>query len=117
VTVVDASAAVELLHALERAEPLSARLLVDGESLIRRFQRRGELTAAPGAAAIEDLRDLPVHRHTHEPLLERNWALRASVTTYDAACLALAEALDAPLVTCDTALASVPGVRVAVEVF
>lgn len=47
--------------------------------------------------------------------LDRIWELRRNVTAYDAAYLALAEALDAPLLTCDRALASAPGHRAAVE--
>jgi predicted nucleic acid-binding protein len=66
--------------------------------------------------AIEDLQDLPITRYAHEPLLDRIWQLRTNATVYDAAYLALAEALDAVLLTRDKALARIPGVKVVVEV-
>jgi predicted nucleic acid-binding protein len=59
---------------------------------------------------------LSIVRYPHDGLLERIWDLRANCTAYDAAYLALAEALDAPLLTFDKRLADVPGHRVAVEV-
>jgi len=66
--------------------------------------------------ALDDLLDLPLTRYPHEPLLERIWALRNNLTAYDAAYVALAEALDAPLVTCDGRMASAAGHHAAVEV-
>jgi len=130
VTVLDASAAVELLLALRRAEVLQERLfhafetlhaphLLDVEvaQVIRRYAARGEISAARGAQALADLREMRLTRYAHEPLLERVWQLRANASAYDATYLALAETLDVPLVTCDAALAAVPGVRAPVEVF
>ncbi len=55
--------------------------------------------------------------HPHTPLMERIWALGENLTAYDAAYVALAEALDAPLVTMDARLAQVPGHRAAVELY
>jgi len=55
-------------------------------------------------------------RYPHQILLTRIWDLRANATAYDAAYLALAEALAATLVTCDQALASIPGHAARVEV-
>jgi len=57
-----------------------------------------------------------MRRVPHAPLLERCWELRANLTVYDAAYVALAELIDAPLLTADAKLASVPGVTCAVEV-
>jgi predicted nucleic acid-binding protein len=50
------------------------------------------------------LASLPLHRHGHAPLLSRVWELRESMTAYDAAYIALAEGLEAPLLTCDAKL-------------
>ena len=68
------------------------------------------------AEAIADLADFDLHRHAHVDLLTRAWKLRENVTAYDAMYVALAEALDAPLVTCDTPLAKAPGHRAHIEV-
>jgi predicted nucleic acid-binding protein len=60
-----------------------------------------------GAEALTDLTDFPIARYPHFVLLSRIWQMRNDVTAYDAAYLALAEALDARLVTRDRALARV----------
>jgi predicted nucleic acid-binding protein len=65
---------------------------------------------------IGDLVAFPIQRYGHEPLLPRIWPLRHNVTAYEAAYLALAEALDAPLVTRDMRLANSPGHEARVEV-
>jgi len=130
VIVLDASAAVDLLldvpphgDAVARrlaAEPdgAAAPHLFDAEvgQVLRRFVLAGSVGADRAAAALEDLADLPLERFPHGPLLGRAFALRENATVYDALYLALAEALGAPLVTRDGALASVPGVRARVEV-
>jgi predicted nucleic acid-binding protein len=67
------------------------------------------------AAALEDLAALDIARYEHEPLLGRVWELRHTVTAYDAVYLALAEVLDAPLVTFDRRLAAAPGHTARVE--
>jgi predicted nucleic acid-binding protein len=54
-------------------------------------------------------------RHEHEPFLGRMWELRDNLPAYDAAYVALAETLDAPLVTLDARVASAPGHRARVE--
>lgn len=127
--VVDASAVLEMLLATADGERIARRLLAPGESLhaphlldlevaqvLRRFVRSRELSAQRGAEALEDLLDLPVTRYPHEPLLHRVWELRDNVTAYDAAYLALAEALDAPLLTRDERIGSAPGHSVRVEI-
>ena len=68
------------------------------------------------AEAIADLAGLDLHRHAHLDLLPRAWRLRENVTTHDAVYIALAEALDAPLITCDGPLAKAPGHRARIEV-
>lgn len=127
--VVDASAVLELLLASSLGARIARRLFAPGETLhapqvldlevaqvLRRFVRSRELSAQRGAEALLDLLDLPLTRYPHEPLMGRVWELRENVTAYDAAYLALAEALAAPLVTRDARLASAPGHSARVEV-
>ena len=66
--------------------------------------------------ALDDLRDLDLNRYPHDVLIDRIWELRHNASAYDAAYLALAEALDAPLLTSDGRLGSVPDSRAAIEV-
>ena len=78
-------------------------------------RRAGEVTTARAAEAITDLSDLDLHRHTHLDLLTRAWQLRENITAYDAMYVALAEALDATVITCDVPLAKAPGHRARIE--
>ena len=82
---------------------------------MRRYTRSGWLEPARGLEALEDLADLPHIRYPHDLFLPRIWELRHNVTAYDAVYLALAEALAAPLLTRDSALASVPAHRARIE--
>lgn len=121
--VLDASAVVEWFLGGERgekvatallepgAEPLVAPDLLDVEvaQAFRRLVRRGDVDEVRGAAAIDLLGRIPVERHPVRVLLPRVWALRANLTTYDAAYVSLAEALACPLITCDARLGSAPG--------
>ena len=67
---------------------------------------------APGArGAVRALRELPVARHAHDPLLDRALGLRDSMTAHDACYVALAKLLDATLMTADLRLACAPGMR------
>jgi len=66
--------------------------------------------------ALQDYLDLPITRHPHEPLLWRIWDLRDNLGAYDAAYVALAEALGATLVTCDAKLRAASGHHAVVEV-
>jgi predicted nucleic acid-binding protein len=77
--------------------------------------RRG-LSGDRAGEAVEDLLDLPLSRYPHEPLLPRIWALRDRCTAYDAAYVALAEVLAAPLLTRDRGLAAAAPPGVVVEV-
>jgi len=83
---------------------------------LRRLVRAREVSPDRAAEAIADLSDLDLHRHPHLDLLPRAWKLRENVTAYDAMYVALAEALDAPIVTCDTPLAKAPGHGAHIEV-
>jgi len=88
-------------------ETLHAPHLIDLEvaQVLRRYERSGAISAQRGAEALTDLADFPLTRYPHFVLLERIWQMRHGLTAYDAAYLALAEALDAPLITRDRALA------------
>ena len=126
--VLDASALVELLLGTQRGNWVSARIadpalalhvphLVDVEVVqaLRRYVRDGEIDRGGAASVLDDLRSLDLERHSHEPLLERAWELRENLTTYDAVYVALAEALDTTLLTCDGKLARAPGMAERVE--
>jgi predicted nucleic acid-binding protein len=82
---------------------------------LRRLVRAGEVSPDRAAEALADLADFDLHRHPHLDLLARAWKLRDNVTAYDAMYVALAEALDAPIVTCDAPLAGAPGHGATVE--
>jgi predicted nucleic acid-binding protein len=124
VIVLDASAVLELLlntsvapRVAERvfapAETLHAPHLIDLEvvQVLRRYEAAGQLEPLRGAEALDDLADLSILRYPHDLFLLRIWELRHNATAYDAAYIALAEALEAPLLTCDGAIGSVPGHR------
>ncbi|MEO8483791.1 MAG: type II toxin-antitoxin system VapC family toxin [Acidobacteriota bacterium] len=126
--VVDASAMLEFLLQTPLGTRVEARLFRDGEDLhsphlldveltqgLRRLVRSGEVSPTRAAEAIEDLTDLDLHRHAHLNLLIRAWQLRENVTAYDAMYVALAEALDATVITCDSPLAKAPGYRARIE--
>ncbi|MGB8859091.1 MAG: type II toxin-antitoxin system VapC family toxin [Ilumatobacteraceae bacterium] len=96
----------------------SAPDLVDVEtvSVLRKRWLAGDLTARRFRSAIEDLLALPLIRVPTGPLMLRAYELRANVTTYDAAYVALAEGLACTLITADARLAKAPGIRCTVEV-
>ena len=125
--VVDASAVLEVLLQTPAAAVVSRRILGARETLhaphlldveiaqvLRRYARAGVISADRGAQALADLADLPINRYPHFVLLPRIWQWRHNLSAYDATYLALAEALDAPLVTRDRKLASAGGGRVVV---
>jgi predicted nucleic acid-binding protein len=128
VIVVDASAVLDVLLGLPGSAEVEHRLLESGDAMhapelldvevaqvLRRHERRQLIPEAYGREALEILSGMPIRRHRHGPLLDRIWSLKKNLTAYDAAYIALAEALDAPLVTRDAALASAPGHRATVE--
>jgi predicted nucleic acid-binding protein len=126
--VADASVLLEVLLGTAAAAGLRERLLQGTESLhaphlvdleiaqvLRRYCLAGEVKAWRAAEALEDLTDLPLARYSHRPFLSRIWELRGGITAYDAAYVALAEALNAPLLTRDRRLASARGHRAKIE--
>ena len=128
--VLDASAAVDVVlergvegrwvaDELAAADSIHAPHLIDSEvaSTLRRLVLLEEITASSGATALGLYRQLRLTRYPAEPLLGRIWALRDSVTAYDATYLALAESLDATLVTTDARLSRAGGHRATVSAF
>jgi predicted nucleic acid-binding protein len=99
-------------------EALAAPELVDLEvvSVWRRHVAAKLMPTRRAAAAVADLEDLPMRRSSHRPLLRRIWELRHVITPYDAAYIALAEALDVVLVTADGRLPRASGVKCEIEV-
>lgn len=100
-----------------RGERLAAPHLIDVEVLSawRRLTKAGDLDDRRVALAMEDLRSLRLDRVPHGPLMDRCWQLRENVTIYDAVYVALAEAMEVPLLTADVKLASAPGLRCEVD--
>jgi predicted nucleic acid-binding protein len=82
---------------------------------LRRLTQSGAIQQASAEQALNDLADLRLIRHPHGQLLQRIWELRSSVSAYDAAYIALAEALDMPLLTCDAKLSRSHGHRVKIQ--
>ena len=107
-------------HARARlsGEHLAMPELADLEvtSVLRRQMRAGALDARRAGQALDDLAALPARRAPHRPLLARCWELRDNLTPYDAAYVALAEAMNATLLTGDRRLARAPGSHCDIEV-
>lgn len=119
--VADASVIIEVILRTAGSERVAARLLDERETLhaphlldievaqvLRRYVARQDLPEDRARKALSLLGAFPLTRYSHEPLLERIWELRANITAYDAAYVALAEALGAVLLTRDAKLASAP---------
>lgn len=126
--VVDASALLEALLRTPAAGAVEGWLFAPGQTLhaphlldvevaqvVRRYAAAGEIDDQRGRAVLADLADLPLHRYPHDVLLPRVWQLRNNLTAYDAVYVALAEALDAPLLTRDRRLAAAAGHGARVE--
>lgn len=126
--VVDASCLYEVVADTARADEVRARLAADPEhaapsvvdvevvSVIRRDHLLGRLDATSAAQAVADLRDWPGERFSHQPLLDRVWELRGSIRAWDGFYVALAEVLQATLVTSDGRLAAAAGPRCRIDV-
>jgi predicted nucleic acid-binding protein len=129
VLVVDTSAVLAALLARDPAHGLVERLAADGDlhaphlldvELLHALRRLVGTAAISHERAIDarsDFDDLALTRYPHHELADRIWELRHNVTAYDATFIALAEALDTPLVTCDASLASAPAHGARVDLF
>ena len=128
--VLDASAVLEMVlqttaaprlmnRALSASERLHAPHLLDIEvtHVLRRLVLRRQCSIARAEEALVDLNQMAIVRHGHEALVMRIWELRDSLTAYDAAYVALAEALNAPLLTCDARIAGAAGHNATLELF
>ncbi len=103
---------------LEQQRTLAAPAILKAEvlSALRSLTLRGQISEMRGRRAIDRLRRLSVTPFPIEPLMERIWELRSSVSVYDAWYVALAERLSVTLVTTDRRLASANGPRCEIEV-
>jgi predicted nucleic acid-binding protein len=112
--VLDASALLEVLLATAAAERVARSIFARGQTLhaphvidlevaqvLRRYRREGEISEVRAMEALRDLQDFPLTRYPHDLFLPRIWELKENLTAYDAAYIALAEVLPAPLVTRD----------------
>jgi predicted nucleic acid-binding protein len=107
----------DIARARLRDQELFAPELIDLQvvSVLRRRLSVGALDVRRAQLALDDLLGLPIERAPHTTLLVRCWDLRDNLTVYDAAYVALAEALGTVLLTADTRLANAPGLRCPVE--
>ena len=126
--VADASAVVEFALRRRASARLGARLgseavhapyLIEVEALnaLRRVVRSEGLSDESATVARNDLASMPLILYPHRPLMERIWALRHTLSAYDASYVALAELLPAPLITCDERLARSTGHAAVIELF
>lgn len=129
--VLDASAAVDMILKIEsKATRVRDRIETsDGDfhvphlfeievlSSLRRLSLSGDLSKNRASEALEDLADMRLIRYPHTSFIERIWELKDNVTAYDTSYIALAETLDAPLITTDGPLARSSGHRASIELF
>jgi predicted nucleic acid-binding protein len=127
--VVDSSVIVEVFATVDPPPHLIDRLAADGDlhapqlidvevlAVLRRMTLHETIDIRHAEAVRADLASLALARYAHQPLSDRIWELRHNLTAYDATFVALAEFLQAPLVTCDARLASAPGHDARIELF
>ena len=122
-TVVDASLAVAALVDAGREGKWAESVLAEGSraapemvlaeatNILRRLERADRISALEAASSHRDLLRLDLELFPFAPFAERVWALRTTLTSYDAWYVALAEALDCPLATLDRKLGRAGGPR------
>ena len=128
--VLDASAAVDWLLQTSAGQHIEKRIYSATESLhaphlldlevaqvLRRLVREATVPSTRADQAVQDLLDLRITRYPHFVLLPRIWQLRHNFSAYDAAYIALAEKLNATLITRDKKLAAASGHAAAIELF
>jgi predicted nucleic acid-binding protein len=128
--VLDASAVVEWLLRTPAGQHIESRIHSRGESLhsphlldlevtqvLRRQVREGRISPHRANEAVNDVVRLKVRRYPHTALLLSIWRHRHTLSAYDAAYVALAEALGAPLITRDARLAAAHGHSARIELF
>lgn len=128
--VLDASAVVDWLLQTPAGQRIEQRIYARNDTLhtvylldvefaqvLRRLVREGTLARQRAEEAIEDLIAVRVAPYAPGLLLNRIWQLRQNLSAYDAAYVALAEELKAPLITRDQKIAAAPGHKATVEVF
>ncbi len=89
-------------------------VLFETANVLRRHERASVISPDQAAQAHADLLDLTIELWPYEILAARAWRLRANLSTYDAAYVALAEQTEATLVTLDGRIGRCPGLRCAV---
>jgi predicted nucleic acid-binding protein len=129
VLVVDTSAVIAVLAPTEPNASLARRLVQDGDlqaphlldieflHTLRRLTFTEKLSQRRADDVRADFRDLPISRYPQFPFSDRIWQLRHNLTPYDAASVALAETLAAPLVSCERRMAGASGHSARVELF
>ena len=93
--------------------------LIDVEiaQVLRRYHLNQGISADRCRQALDDFCDLPIHRVSHRDLLPLIWHYRDNLSAYDAAYVALAELLNAPLITSDRKLSNAPGKSIALYMY
>jgi predicted nucleic acid-binding protein len=126
--VIDASCLFEVVVGTARSERIRQRMAQDEDhaaphaidvevmNVVRDQYLRGRLDGTAARQAVTDLRDWPGERYGHRPLLDRAWELRESIRGWDAFYVALAEMMQATLLTLDRRLARAHGPTCAIEV-
>lgn len=127
--VVDASALLEVLLGRPAASDVESWLSQPGQTIhaphlidvevtqvVRRFAMHGKIDSQRGRTVLADFSLMSIERYPHDPFLFRAWELRNNFSAYDAMYIALAEVLDAPLITCDRKMAAASGHSARIEV-
>ena len=113
----DSEASQEFSRLLRAGGGVAAPELLDVEvgQTVGRFNRIGDIDSAAALVVMSLLQELDIRRYPHRALVARAFDFRHRVTIYDGVYLALAEGLDAPLLTGDVALSRVPGTEAQVR--